>query len=1357
MSIRLLILSTSQLVFCEKLTAQCSDTIVVSAASDLCQSEVFEPLSIDSSYNDYKWIFNPANINSTSTFSSLGNFGGDLNANTNGFSIYKENGNYFGFAKLNNAQGLKRLDFGASLDNVPLSNSVYVPPFTGNTATSTSDVEILRINNQWFGYTPANQNSSIVRYNFGDSLNSDSVSVTVLPNLNGQLNFIFDLEVILFQDSIYILVASFSNNRIVIYNMGIDPNNNSPIWYKTINPASLSPSAASASGVTGFITCEKKVVFCTGSTSDNVLRLDFGNSFQNTPTVSQINSTQVDYPVAPKLLFDKGHPELFVKSRSAAMNLSKFSFKDSIDQPASTIEKATYNSNNYPMLGFAMDIHYAEDAAYVFVVAGSGSSAPGILQKMRFTYSKIGETNMSYSKDALIGIDSTGKHFYSLQVKDSLGTILFKRDSIVVTPSPIFSLTIDKSCFGETTTFKAMDSINLVGTTWQWDLGATGGTALGDSAFIQYADTGMKTVTLVGMVGTCSDTISSSFRIFDLPVASFVVDSTCQNQTLFISQNSQLSAYDSVANFHWVFGNDTIIGYNPSYSFADSGSKNIHLIIQTLNQCVSSAQQTVFIKQNPISNFSIKNTCLNDTTSFTNLSSTNISFNSLWYFGDGDSSLLLNPTHIYSDTGVYEIAMITTASNGCSDTTIVNHIISNKPVLDLSFSDTILCQAHSLEFVNNTIIEDSLNFELLILGNDTLNLYQNSLSFPSTGNYTFGCVVSIGASCLTDTFFNIHVNPKPVISLSVDTLCQGQQTEVHPQVSLLQAQQINSYSWELEQASISLDSILIFTPEQSKYYDVKLAITTDSGCSSVYDTSIYVKAKPSIDFGFLAPLCSNTLFENQSTIQLDTADTLHSEQWYLATPTFDTILFSSPDSITFQTSILATIGAYITTIEGCYTDTNILVNIEQSPFLKMDPDTFCTGNLVSLSPNLNGSNYDYKWFFEDGTVKTLNTISHIFLEPGVPKVNLQVRDKQNSCSSSIDLPLYISSPLYARIRDSILCPNSLSTINANITVDSLDRILTYSWKVNGDLLSIDSTLFINTNEGEYNVTLELSSVFECSSIISNKLMAAQIKQPSIIMDQSYGQIPFELIASAVPNDFSSIYWLLDGDTISSAEKISYFIDQELNANISLVAIDSNNCTSTVTKGISVFDGLVDLSINSIRIEKEDYSSLIVNFSNLGNVPIYEFDFSLTDLNGLERVYSISDTLNVGRSINVSINDLYSHPEHDYALCASLLRIGFLEDLNSENNVFCNDERTLIQCFPNPTENFVNLRFTNTGTATNFLLEVYNSSGKLMMFENQSFEEGYHEYTVNLTGYNKGVYIIILRSETMSRLFKIIKI
>lgn len=1355
--IQLLAFSIVPTTFCSKLTAQCLDTITLNTPNNICQSEAFEPLSIDTSFHEYKWIFNPANINSTATYSSLGNFGNNLNNITNGLSIYQENGNYFGFVKLNNAQGLKRLDFGPSLDSIPNVNNIYVPPFSGNSASSISDVEVLKINDQWFGFTPANLNSRIIRYNFGDSLNSDSVSVTDLPNLSGQLNLIFDLEAILFEDSLYLLAASYSNNRVVIYNMGVDPNNNSPIWYKTINLSSITPSTYNASGITGFISCKKKIVFCTGGASDNVLRLDFGNSFQNTPAISQINSSQVDYPIAPTLLFDNGYPELFVKSRSSSMNLTKFSFTDSIDQPDSTVVQSTFNSNNYPMFGFAMEVLYAEDAAYVFVVPGSGSSTPGILQKMRFPHNPVGSENTSYLNQAQIIIDSLGKHYYSLQTKDSLGTILFRRDSITVNPTPILSMELKNLCFNDTTTFKAVDSLNLSGTSWQWNLGSIGGTTLSDSAFIQYADTGIKTVSLIGIAGTCGDTIIDSFRIFDLPVASFSIDSSCQNQTLFISQNSQLSIFDSNATFEWLFSDDTLYGNNPSYSFADTGTKNIHLKIQTSNQCKSSSQLNVFIKQNPISSFSIENTCLNDTTQFTNLSSASIAFNSLWDFGDGDSSLLLNPAHVYSDTGVYEINMITTASNGCSDTTIVNHVISNKPALNLSFSENTICQAQQLEFVNNTLFEDTINYEFLVLGNDTIDLFQNNFSIPFAGNSTTIYSVSTGSSCLVDTSFNIHINPKPSIEIIIDTLCQAQLADFHSNISLLESQQINTYSWKVDDIATSMDSTLLFIPGQSTNYDIELTITTDSGCTSTQDTSIYVKAKPSVNFNFSSPVCSNVFFENNTTIEIDSSDMILSEQWYLSTPLLDTFLFPSADSIMHHSSILATVGTKITTSNGCMTDTSLQVSIKQSPIVSVERDTFCAGNFVSLSPNLSGSNYDFKWLFEDGSIKTQSSISHIFIEPGIPKLNLQVRDKESTCASEIEVDLYVTEPLSINIQDSLLCPNSLSQISADISLDSLDSIFFYRWKVNGVLFSSDSVLVFSPYEEDNNLTLETSSRFGCTSVISKNLKTIDFKKPSIDMDQSYGKIPFELNASAVSDGFSSIYWLLGNDTVANSEQLSFTIDQELNTQINLIVIDSNNCSFGTSRAISAYNGLIDLSINSINIEREDYSSFTVGFSNLGNVPIYEFDFAISDLNGLERIYSVTDTLNVGRSINIPVTDLYSNSGQDYALCASLLRIAFLEDDNIENNIFCNDQRAAIHCFPNPTENKVNLRFNNYGTDLDFTIEVYDSNGKLLSTESHLFEKGFHQKSVDLSDFKKGIYSVVLKSSTMYRHFKVVKI
>ncbi len=56
--------------------------------------------------------------------------------------------------------------------------------------------------------------------------------------------------------------------------------------------------------------------------------------------------------------------------------------------------------------------------------------------------------------------------------------------------------------------------------------------------------------------------------------------------------------------------------------------------------------------------------CMPNAAVFDNLSSGGTSY--LWYFGDGDSSTVFEPTHVYADTGIYVVMMILSDSSDCT-------------------------------------------------------------------------------------------------------------------------------------------------------------------------------------------------------------------------------------------------------------------------------------------------------------------------------------------------------------------------------------------------------------------------------------------------------------------------------------------------------------------------------------------------------------------------------------------------------------------------------------------------------------------------------------------------------------------
>ena len=81
----------------------------------------------------------------------------------------------------------------------------------------------------------------------------------------------------------------------------------------------------------------------------------------------------------------------------------------------------------------------------------------------------------------------------------------------------------------------------------------------------------------------------------------------------------------------------------------------------------------------PIANFrGIDSTSCTGTVSFTDLS-TRSPTSWRWSFGDGDTSLLQNPTHTYLANGTYTVTLIATNSSGSNTLTKTGYITVNKP------------------------------------------------------------------------------------------------------------------------------------------------------------------------------------------------------------------------------------------------------------------------------------------------------------------------------------------------------------------------------------------------------------------------------------------------------------------------------------------------------------------------------------------------------------------------------------------------------------------------------------------------------------------------------------------------------
>ena len=153
----------------------------------------------------------------------------------------------------------------------------------------------------------------------------------------------------------------------------------------------------------------------------------------------------------------------------------------------------------------------------------------------------------------------------------------------------------------------------------------------------------------------------------------------CQgNVTLTSSGHQQGIQWQEKQNSLW----NNIVGADSSSTTINNVSNGdcFRAMVYTICDTIYTDSICPIIPMGPTAAFTINPTgqsLANTPVTFTDNSTGNItSWN--WDFGDGDSSNIQNPVHIYPNNGNYNITLIVTDTNGCSDTLIIPYsIISN--------------------------------------------------------------------------------------------------------------------------------------------------------------------------------------------------------------------------------------------------------------------------------------------------------------------------------------------------------------------------------------------------------------------------------------------------------------------------------------------------------------------------------------------------------------------------------------------------------------------------------------------------------------------------------------------------------
>lgn len=359
------------------------------------------------------------------------------------------------------------------------------------------------------------------------------------------------------------------------------------------------------------------------------------------------------------------------------------------------------------------------------------------------------------------------------------------------------------------------------------------------------------------------------------------------------------------------FGNATTLPGTPNIIYTGNVINTIFsgnpLVYWGVSGSTGGCWNTQYVCMTTLSNFTAAaDTCVGSPVSFTSTSISGLPISSYsWNFGDGGTSNLQNPTHIYTTPGTYTVSLSIGNTGGFTHTNSHPIIIHPRPTVIVN--DTSLCIGDSV------LLQASGALTYLWSTSQTTSSIQVnpiiSSSYIVIGANSFGCKNK-------DTAL-VKINPNPNIIISNDTsICDVDTIQIF-------ASGGDFYSWSNGQTNAQFQ----INPIISTLYEV--TVTDSSGCKSDSSVFITVNHKPIITLSNDTTVCSGSKVIIEAT----------GGAFYVwSTGDSTSFIEDFPNANTNYSVIVSDSGGCVTT-----DDMNVEVVPYPIPQFLLSKDTICKG------------------------------------------------------------------------------------------------------------------------------------------------------------------------------------------------------------------------------------------------------------------------------------------------------------------------------------------------------------------------------------------------------------------------------
>ncbi|MEX2597515.1 MAG: PKD domain-containing protein [Salibacteraceae bacterium] len=506
---------------------------------------------------------------------------------------------------------------------------------------------------------------------------------------------------------------------------------------------------------------------------------------------------------------------------------------------------------------------------------------------------------------------------------------------------------------------------------WSWSFGDSlnSTSTLQNPTFI-YQDSGTYTVQLVASNDYCSDSLFQIITVEAKPSLTFTMSDSIDCSPLTVNfANSTTGA----SNYLWSFGDgNNSTNASPTHTFIHNALSDttyyLTLVASSAFGCSDTLHDSVVVLGNPEAAFSSNAVldCAPLEVDFTDMSNGATAWD--WDFGDNTGSVVPNPSKIFDNQTQfitnYDVRLVVTAPNGCTDTALENITVYPEPLFNFSIVPDSGCSPLTVNFPvavgaviydwdfgdGNTSTAPSPSHTFV---NNTTNNQIFEVTLEATS--PFGCVDTVTGS--------VKVFPLPQTNFTPSVVEGCEPLDIAFTNTSVGG---TVYDWDfgngqnLQTNNVTVNSTYTNSTNDTLSYFPKLSATTPNGCVDSVSHEIRVYRKIEASFGVPSPGCHpyNAPFTDSS---------LNAVNWDWD---FDNGQFSTqqnPQRLFLNTtngSLDFDVLLEVSSLEGCEDDTTVTLTVNPKPLANFNINNTpaCHNEVVQLT-NLSVQGVTNNWRF----------------------------------------------------------------------------------------------------------------------------------------------------------------------------------------------------------------------------------------------------------------------------------------------------------------------------------------------------------------------------------------------------------